>query len=407
MPSRPKSREAPAPRGSPGSTNPGKKTADLHPGDIDKMVDESVREPFKPPPDLKKRRGHVYIVHATHTITNEDNSVQTIDVFKIGSTHEWNTRKRFKSQNKTCKDTVLVGKEPWDFRPLRNNYYQRVEKLVQAELAHYNYRFQCPCKFDHKEFFVLDPKMAMGVIQRWSQFARKSPWAPTTGHLKPAWEAQLETRGQWDTIELPTDDEARNRRWASFASYEEEEEEEEREEGEGQERSAWRTMCDYRDMLVLGLNLFILLVPRRAMPALAALSWCLHAALVYSPAGRGASAASTRSRVHSPERSSPTEESDPFGEDPAVAAADERGESSGATSGATSERHNDDQGGAGGGNLSAATFGIPSEWDSYDEASEDEEGEEEREEEEEQDSDEEALEQPRENRRHDVQMGGC
>ncbi len=412
MPSRPRSRDAPAPRGSPGGTNPGKERKDLHPGDIDKLVDHWLRKRYKSLPE-PKTTGHVYIVRAKHTIVHEDNSVQTVDIFKIGSTHLENTKDRFASPDKLCKRTVEIGAEPWDFKLLRNDCYNRVERLVQAELAHYNYRFRCACEKDHKEYFLLDPQMAKGVIRRWSLFARKSPWDLTTGRLQPAWQARLEARAEWDGIGLPTDDEARNRRWASFSGYEEEQEEEEGGGGEGgregEERSVWETMCKYRDMLVLALNLFTLLVPRRIMPVLAAFSWCLHAALVYSPPGRGASGASTRDRVHSPKTSSLAEESDPVGEDPAVAAASARGESSRATS----ERHNDDdQGGAGVGNLSASAFGIPSEWDSSDEASdneedEDEEEREEEEEEEEQDSDEETLEQPRENKGQDVDMGGC
>ena len=73
--------------------------------------------------------------------------------------------------------------------------FRRVEKLVHAELAAYQYRFTCAsCGRQHREYFAdVDPALARAVQDRWRRWAAQEPY-DFDGRLLPFWEARLRQR---------------------------------------------------------------------------------------------------------------------------------------------------------------------------------------------------------------------
>ncbi|KAI8627276.1 hypothetical protein F5Y19DRAFT_477844 [Xylariaceae sp. FL1651] len=100
--------------------------------------------------------------------------------------------------------------------------YKRAEKLMQAELYDFTYRFTCACRTEHREYFDVEKVTAQEVIRGWRAFCESDPY-DSRGKLRPFWKHRLrQQKNQGHESDLAShnlsEQEKRRIRWRRFAN---------------------------------------------------------------------------------------------------------------------------------------------------------------------------------------------
>ncbi|KAE9375027.1 hypothetical protein N431DRAFT_336838 [Stipitochalara longipes BDJ] len=129
------------------------------------------------------QEGHVYIFKAPEYFQEKGKPA----LLKIGQSTD--VEKRRKTLKKLCKIKDLTRVEDYEAVPLR--MYEKIEKLVHAELSNYRRLFYCEeCRTLHQEWFEVSEDMALRTVQRWRRFIRQEPYNEN-GKLKDYWSNKI------------------------------------------------------------------------------------------------------------------------------------------------------------------------------------------------------------------------
>ena len=204
------------------------------PGDIDNKIKDVLKRPLSKT-DKSNTLGQNYIFEAMVNAPNEDDDddevyetnaagdpirtpperkKKTISLLKIGSTKN-GTDKRSGRISRECRHSDVREKYFPEDRPIR--LYSRMEKLVQAELAHLQHQFKCSCGKTHEEYFNVTEDLAREVARRWRTFCILEPYGDD-GMLKPFWEYKLNNLRNSEKSETLDCHEERAKRWGEFSN---------------------------------------------------------------------------------------------------------------------------------------------------------------------------------------------
>lgn len=93
---------------------------------------------------------------------------------------------------------------------------RRAERLTHAELARHRYYFDCMCRVnDHREYFDVDPQLALEVIHRWRTFCMREPY-DAKGKLQPFWEDRLRDMDRRHKLRAELGMAERRKQWDRF-----------------------------------------------------------------------------------------------------------------------------------------------------------------------------------------------
>ena len=128
-------------------------------------------------PDLKGP-GYAYVFYDP----SEDG-----DTYKIGRSEDPPTREMvYKSE---CKlDDWEMASRPY-FGGIWGHF--RLEQLAHKQLGNTNFKYDCVCGTEHREFFKGKNGTALAVLELWLKWLRQRPY-DENGQLRPFWEYRLE-----------------------------------------------------------------------------------------------------------------------------------------------------------------------------------------------------------------------
>ncbi|KAK8111973.1 uncharacterized protein PG998_008430 [Apiospora kogelbergensis] len=135
-------------------------------------------------------------------------------IWKVGFT-KGPTVKRQKAISNACQPHSIRGQYDPGHVPIR--LCARAERLTHAELAWHKYHFVCTCKVEsHREYFDVDPELALEAIHRWRTFCMREPYT-AKGKLQPFWEDRLRDMDRRQSLRADVLDMAeRRRQWDRF-----------------------------------------------------------------------------------------------------------------------------------------------------------------------------------------------
>lgn len=134
-------------------------------------------------------------------------------IWKVGFT-TGPTYKRQKNIFNDCQHHSIRGQ--YDPGHVAIRLCQRAESLIHAELARHRYNFDCMCRVhDHREYFDVDPQLALEVIRRWRTFCMREPY-DAKGRLQPFWEDRLRDMDRRQRLRADLDMTERRKQWDRF-----------------------------------------------------------------------------------------------------------------------------------------------------------------------------------------------
>ncbi|KAK8856327.1 hypothetical protein PGQ11_012239 [Apiospora arundinis] len=135
-------------------------------------------------------------------------------IWKIGFTNG-PAYKRQKVIFKICQHNSIRNQYDPGHVPIR--LCRRAEGLTHAELSWYRYHFTCMCDVNnHREYFDVDPEVALEVIHRWRTFCMREPYT-AKGKLQPFWEDRLRNMDRQQSLRADILDMAQRRKqWDRF-----------------------------------------------------------------------------------------------------------------------------------------------------------------------------------------------
>ncbi|KAK8035487.1 hypothetical protein PG993_010482 [Apiospora rasikravindrae] len=184
----------------------------IHLSESPTSLDDNIKGVMRKPLTKKQRRqqahGNNYIFEVNPAQAPEKT------IWKIGFT-TGPTDKRQKNIFNACQHSLIRGQYDPGHVPIR--LCKRAESLIHAELARHRYRFDCLCKVkDHREYFDVDPTLALEVIHRWRNFCIREPY-DAKGKLQPFWEDRLRDVDRQQKLRADVLDMAeRRRQWDRF-----------------------------------------------------------------------------------------------------------------------------------------------------------------------------------------------
>lgn len=181
---------------------------DLSPADVDNKIMKLIRQPHN-----SNRYGDVYVLK--QECLQPDPLDYKSNLLKIGgATNIYKRKEQLRGQYHV--DLVDVEDDRSEYVHMK--HFERAELLAQTELCNFRYKYPWLDKKrgpnGYTEWFHIDTKTAVRVVQRWRNFLLKDPY-DKHGNLKDYWKQRL------DEVPHPgpekyDDHESRHRRWDRF-----------------------------------------------------------------------------------------------------------------------------------------------------------------------------------------------
>ncbi|KAK7954292.1 hypothetical protein PG988_014986 [Apiospora saccharicola] len=183
----------------------------LHLSESPTSLDDNIKGAMRKPLTKKQRRqqdhGNNYLFEVKPSQFPEKT------IWKIGFTTGPND-KRQKTIFNDCRHRSIRGQ--YDPGHVAIRLCRRAETLTHAELARHRYHFDCECSvIDHREYFDVDPQLALEVIHRWRTFCMREPY-DAKGKLQPFWEDRLRDMDRQQKLRADLDMTERRKQWDRF-----------------------------------------------------------------------------------------------------------------------------------------------------------------------------------------------
>lgn len=134
--------------------------------------------------------------------------------YKIGFTQRENYTKRIREHERCCGFTPYVA---YTSKPVE--YVKRVEALVHKDLEDFRKpRFCQPFKGSHREWFVVDERLAVETVKRWEAFMQTQHPYGYTRNLSYSWTYFIGQRRRAGPISNDDGHDARRERWTYIIS---------------------------------------------------------------------------------------------------------------------------------------------------------------------------------------------
>ncbi|KAH8587705.1 T5orf172 domain-containing protein [Bisporella sp. PMI_857] len=162
----------------PAPSSTSKDSQTLSPLEIDSKIRAEIKREVN-------EEGHIYILKAPKY--SQDYFPGEPSMLKIGRATD--IAERMQTLSRTCKLSDLKRVQDPEDVPLR--MYEKIEKLVHAELQNFSRVFECQgCGARHKEWFAVTEEVALKTVQRWRKFIQQKPY-DGNGILKDYWSQKI------------------------------------------------------------------------------------------------------------------------------------------------------------------------------------------------------------------------
>ncbi|KAK7934738.1 hypothetical protein PG985_000233 [Apiospora marii] len=177
------------------------------PTSLDDHIKGALRKPLTKKQRRQQDHGNNYLFEVKPSQSPEKT------IWKIGFT-AGPTYKRQKNIFNDCQHHSIRGQ--YDPGHVAIRLCRRAESLIHAELAQHRYYFDCVCRVhDHREYFDVDPQLALESIRRWRTFCLREPY-DAKGRLQPFWEDRLRDMDRRQKLRADLTLAERRRQWDRF-----------------------------------------------------------------------------------------------------------------------------------------------------------------------------------------------